>query len=91
MSTPCPATPDGCLCCVCVLRRDPQYGRAFAADDECCDGCHADMAVADWPGSKCPQLRGRPVRHLLIRLREWWNRPTIRLDAMDYRATRRWQ
>jgi hypothetical protein len=28
---------------------------------------------------------------ILARLREWWNRPTIRLDGMDYRATRRWQ
>jgi hypothetical protein len=31
------------------------------------------------------------MSNLLARLREWWNRPTIRLDPMDYRATRRWQ
>jgi hypothetical protein len=54
MSALCPAAPDRCLCCVCVLRRDPKFGGAFAAEDQCCDGCHADMTAPGWPGSQCP-------------------------------------
>lgn len=30
------------------------------------------------------------MSNLLTRLREWWNRPTVRIDAMDFRANRRW-
>jgi hypothetical protein len=29
------------------------------------------------------------MTNLLARLREWWNRPTIRLDGMDHRYDRR--
>lgn len=46
---------DVCLCCVCCLRDSAEFGEAFTAEDECCEGCHGDMAAPGWPYSRCGQ------------------------------------
>lgn len=62
----CEVTP--CLCCVCLLRESSEFGAAFTPEDECCDGCHGDMAADGWPGNRCgsdpePQPSDGPEYH----------------------------
>lgn len=48
--------PQTCLCCVCCLRREPEFAEAFTPGDKCCDGCHREMAADGWPGHRCSTL-----------------------------------
>lgn len=67
MSAPQHCSAPPCICCVCSLRDGVEFGHAFTAEDECCVGCHEEMADEAWPGHRCgPTSPDAPARPPLI-------------------------